>query len=421
MQIRSFFARTLPTLIAAVFMLSAGVFFFSSYGSAGAFIPPFFDADPANNRFLFYITFFSAFLACGAALYGTLYRAGFLLRGFCLVVSFTAALVAAYALAPSSAITMCIHSAYIVMVAAAFPPPESYAVSGVSIVLFAILIQYPPFLNGDGLAAASPSAAVAQAITLAALAVIVQAVRYLSEKYADSEAAIAHLNEVGTKMLLFNHRLQEYAKTSRDEAVKKDRLCFTRDLHDCSGYAFTNIIAIANAAISLPEIETRETLHLIQNQAREGLKRTREMLHTIRELEEPVAGSIDTIYQMKRIFEEVMGVAVSIESGNMRNDYPHTVNMTLSQIVQEAFTNSVRHGQASRITISFWEAADELTMTVSDNGVGAQTIVKGIGLAGMEERLAMVGGTLEAFSPEDGGFRLRVMIPLGGEEMINDD
>jgi signal transduction histidine kinase len=51
-------------------------------------------------------------------------------------------------------------------------------------------------------------------------------------------------------------------------------------------------------------------------------------------------------------------------------------------------------------------------MLVSDNGIGAQNVVKGIGLAGMEERLAMVGGTLEISSPEDGGFRLRVEIPL---------
>jgi signal transduction histidine kinase len=49
---------------------------------------------------------------------------------------------------------------------------------------------------------------------------------------------------------------------------------------------------------------------------------------------------------------------------------------------------------------------------VSDNGIGTRQIVKGIGLAGMEERLASVGGTLEVFSPEDGGFRLKVIIPL---------
>jgi signal transduction histidine kinase len=51
-------------------------------------------------------------------------------------------------------------------------------------------------------------------------------------------------------------------------------------------------------------------------------------------------------------------------------------------------------------------------MTVSDNGRGARQIVKGIGMAGMEERVVAIGGTLRAYSPEDGGFRLNVVIPL---------
>jgi signal transduction histidine kinase len=51
-------------------------------------------------------------------------------------------------------------------------------------------------------------------------------------------------------------------------------------------------------------------------------------------------------------------------------------------------------------------------MTVTDNGVGAANIVKGIGLAGMEERLESVGGTLSVSSPQEGGFRLKIAIPL---------
>jgi signal transduction histidine kinase len=51
-------------------------------------------------------------------------------------------------------------------------------------------------------------------------------------------------------------------------------------------------------------------------------------------------------------------------------------------------------------------------MTVTDNGVGAANIIKGIGLAGMEERLESVGGTLAVSSPPEGGFRLRITIPL---------
>jgi signal transduction histidine kinase len=185
---------------------------------------------------------------------------------------------------------------------------------------------------------------------------------------------------------------------------------------------FTNIIAITDAAISCGFMEmgkTQDTFHLIQNLAREGLKQTRETLHMIRELQSPASVSINTIYEIKAIFEEVTGIKVDIESGNMKHNYGPTINNILTRIVQEAFTNSVRHGQASRIMIQFWEFSSNLSMTVSDNGIGAKSIVKGIGLAGMQERIASVGGTLDAYSPEDGGFRLKITIPLIHNGEIN--
>lgn len=79
--------------------------------------------------------------------------------------------------------------------------------------------------------------------------------------------------------------------------------------------------------------------------------------------------------------------------------------------MQEAFTNAVRHGRATRIDILFWEFPDYLSMTVCDNGIGSKEIVKGIGLAGMEERLVKLNGSLQATSPDEGGFRLTVRIP----------
>ncbi|GHT64299.1 hypothetical protein FACS1894110_03660 [Spirochaetia bacterium] len=132
----------------------------------------------------------------------------------------------------------------------------------------------------------------------------------------------------------------------------------------------------------------------------------------IRGIQDPSPGSIETIYEMKAILEEVTDIKVSIETGNMKYNHNPDVNRALTRIIQEAFTNSIRHGKASRILINFWEFPDSLEMTVRDNGMGAQNIVKGIGLAGMEERLEKLNGTLEVSSPADGGFCLKVTIPL---------
>jgi signal transduction histidine kinase len=241
-------------------------------------------------------------------------------------------------------------------------------------------------------------------------------IRFLFNRQLSNKETINHLNFVGTKMVLFNHRLQELARQRGDNAVKQDRLRFTRDLHDSCGYAFTNIILVTDAAVSRGETDgaTQEIFQNIRKLAINGLNDTRETLHLIRRIQEPYSNSIETVYQLKTIFEEVTGIAVEIEWGNMRHEYGQTVNKVIARIIQEAFTNAIRHGKATFILIQFWEFPKKLSMTVTDNGTGTSVVVKGIGLAGMEERLETVGGKLDVSSPPEGGFRLGITIPMVG-------
>jgi signal transduction histidine kinase len=420
------FYKAIPAIGIGVFLASACIAYTIKYTGAHVLLPLFFDSGEESNRILFHINFYIPFGICCLSLYGNLFFSGFYLRGFCLLAGFASAVIAGYILNDLFTINLCLYSAFIMVSAMAFSPPKNYILSGLSIAAFLLLLFHPRFLGApqERMFFFSPgnSQIIILAVYLICLGALIASLRFLTEKYLSSEATVFHLNMVGTKMLLFNHRLQEYVKNMGEEVIRKDRLRFTSDLHDSCGYVFTNIIAITDAAISCGFMETEkihETFHLIQNQAREGLKRTRETLHMIRELQDPVPGSIDAIFQMKTIFEEVTGISVDIESGNMKHDYGPTVNKVLTRIIQEAFTNSVRHGQASHILIQFWEFPSSLSMTVSDNGIGVRHIVKGIGLAGMEERVAAVGGTLEAYSPEDGGFRLKVTIPLVSANLKN--
>ena len=64
---------------------------------------------------------------------------------------------------------------------------------------------------------------------------------------------------------------------------------------------------------------------------------------------------------LKKIFEEVTGIRVVIESGNMKKNYGKELNAVLIRTVQKAFTNAVRHGRATRIDILFWEFPDYLS------------------------------------------------------------
>jgi signal transduction histidine kinase len=70
------------------------------------------------------------------------------------------------------------------------------------------------------------------------------------------------------------------------------------------------------------------------------------------------------------------------------------------------------------VAVRFWIADGVLELCVQDDGIGSAAIEKGIGLAGMEERLARFGGTVRAGNAPEGGFRLLASVPLSREEMV---
>jgi signal transduction histidine kinase len=77
----------------------------------------------------------------------------------------------------------------------------------------------------------------------------------------------------------------------------------------------------------------------------------------------------------------------------------------------EALTNAVKHAAASRVAVSAVRENGTLHVSISDDGLGGATVRRGSGLAGLADRVAAHGGTLEVVSPQGGGTRIEVAIP----------
>ena len=238
MDARRLFCRTIPAVIVSVFIISAGAFFAVKYSRAST-IAGFFETNEADNRLLFFLNFYIPLAVCLAAVFGCLYGSGFIFRGISLVIGFAAAVITGYVLDDLFTIHICIYSAYVLMTSVAFTPPANYITSGAAIFCFVLFLFHPPFMGlaQTGLRFTNYPAnqIVLLVLYMALLAAAMAMIRYLAEKYTDSEAEVAHLNQVGIKMTLFNHRLQEYTRSYGEEAVKKDRLRFTSELHDSCG------------------------------------------------------------------------------------------------------------------------------------------------------------------------------------------
>lgn len=239
--------------------------------------------------------------------------------------------------------------------------------------------------------------------------------RGLILKLNDSMVVNNHLNHIMTEMTEFNQELQEYAKNRGGEAAEAERLRITRDLHDSSGYVFVNIICLMEACCSAKEMEwsrVKETFETVRTLASHGLQETRKTLRTIRQIQNPIENSLDSLNEIKTIFQKVTNIKVELDKGNMKKDYGPAVNKVLIRAMQEGLTNSVRHGMATEVIVNFRDDVNYLYMTIKDNGIGSRNVVKGIGLAGMEERLSALGGEFSVESGIEGGFKLEIKIPV---------
>ncbi len=101
------------------------------------------------------------------------------------------------------------------------------------------------------------------------------------------------------------------------------------------------------------------------------------------------------------------------EAGREPTRHTTAIETTIYRLVQEALTNVIKHSGASHVDVTVSEDHDTVQITVSDDGHGFDPTVSvdGFGLAGMHERVSLVGGELVVGSSSGGGTTVRASIP----------
>jgi signal transduction histidine kinase len=297
--------------------------------------------------------------------------------------------------------------------------PASFVFSALSIVALAAAQAWPYFFGPSGLVDApflpgfEELGALCFVLLLSAAAAtwigrMAMRQRELGEAIRIQEGNLEAIAEL-------NLNLQGYARTVDEESAERERNRISREIHDISGYIFTNLIALMDAAGSMrrdDQAGLTDILVTARAQAQEGLRETRTALRRLRSEQTGLTDCTRAIYKIVSIFRKLAGVEIELNLGNMPHFLSQDLGLALYRTVQEALTNSVRHGKATQVRVNFWVKDGDLLLTIADNGKGATEVVKGIGLTGMEERLGALGGTVDAGAAPEGGFSLFVRVPL---------
>jgi signal transduction histidine kinase len=215
-------------------------------------------------------------------------------------------------------------------------------------------------------------------------------------------------------------------------AQETERGRIARDLHDGIGQGLTCML------VGLRAIEELSTESQVQLQARDlrrlGGETHDEIRRLARGLRPAVLDDAGLIPALERFLEDVRSIQDVVASLELFCDgcsrLPSDVETTLYRITQEAITNAVRHGAATKIGVILRCNQSEAILVVSDNGCGFDANAKltpseddqSFGLSSIQERAWLIGGQAIVESSLGAGSRLTINIPLfpGEQKHVKD-
>ncbi|MFC7383753.1 sensor histidine kinase [Sphaerisporangium rhizosphaerae] len=216
-------------------------------------------------------------------------------------------------------------------------------------------------------------------------------------------------------------RAAEAERTREEAALRRageERLRIARELHDSLTHSISIIKVQAGVAVHLARgrgEEVPEALVAIQEASGEAMRELRATLEVLRDSAgDPPGTGLDRLDDLVARARSA-GLPVTVEIAGEPRALPAGVDRAGYRIVQEGLTNVTRHAAGhtgARVHVGYGPAA--LTVRVEDDGVppAGPPPVPGVGLTGMRERVAALGGRLHAGPRPGGGFVVRAELPL---------
>jgi signal transduction histidine kinase len=219
-------------------------------------------------------------------------------------------------------------------------------------------------------------------------------------------------------------REEREAREREEEARRRqaeERLRIARELHDTLAHSLVAINVRAGVALDLPDSEDAfAALEEVKQASATALGDLRATLSVLRARGEvaPTTPALD--------LDALPGLLDRARSAGLRTDLdvqtngalvPSAVGGAAYRIVQEALTNVLRHANASSACVGVRTTSESLDIEITDDGpANGAGVSPGLGLRGMAERAAALGGRIDAGPRAAGGWRVHAVLPLGGTD-----
>lgn len=245
--------------------------------------------------------------------------------------------------------------------------------------------------------------------------------RVAQTRYTDPQ--LARLSDT------FNDTLDELAKdreqlralaTQVIRAQEDERKRIARELHDDTAQVLFAQLLRLTAMKSSPNDDMRATAGELEDMTVEAIEGVRRLALELRPPSLDDLGLRESLGDLAERFGKQLGIPVEYQPRVGRDRLPAEIELVLYRVAQEAMTNVGKHAGATVASINLTRRGEIVTLTVTDNGGGFDPAIAskqddrglGLGLFGMEERVVLVGGTLQIISRQNVGTAVIATIPL---------
>ena len=295
---------------------------------------------------------------------------------------------------------------------------ESYVIdpTGVALLTASVVQQ----LSGNGLRLESLSGTPAgEVLNVFAVDVPDAPARCLSCANSGFVARVLDdLDRVLAEARIYHGQLQQLSSQVLT-AHEAERKRIARELHDDTGQALTSILVRLRLLEKTAEDEAvRRNIEELRELTGNALDSVRRMAVDLRPAALDDLGLVPALHSYADKYSNSWPIRVTFSAEGLKKRLPQNVELVLYRIVQEALTNVAKHSGARCVEVKLRRRSNTVTVTVVDDGGGfdmrdvMRTEGSGLGLFGMRERLALIGGAVEIQSAPGRGTTVIARVPL---------
>jgi signal transduction histidine kinase len=223
--------------------------------------------------------------------------------------------------------------------------------------------------------------------------------RELERRLEENGRARADLRELSAKLL---------------RAQENERRTLARELHDEVGQSLSAILMETEGAACAEEpAEIREHLAAIRAMAEKTVNEVRDLALLLRPSMLDDFGLAPALRWHAREMAKRTGLHVVVQADDAVDGLPEEHQTCIYRLVQEALNNAARHASARTVEVAVKREGQRVRFTVRDDGAGFDPrFVRGLGLLGMEERVARLGGSVRFDSQPGRGTLVAAELPV---------